>query len=281
MTPAKQKELKAEIETRNKSDDKFRRTARELTKASDLNTAAQLRLFTENFDALSAVRSQNDDLLAVLAEQRAGLARRLDEQLERRREDLLSAAEEAGRRAVRRQDYDHVDCFKITYRQTRVTLELGSEKLGAFDETDGRRVFDRVMDARSKLDGFPFSRDAFFDTMKDAISTAKAKELGRGGKIPIRKLYPLVVVERQLRDQAFIKQPTASRFSDYSICQFIYDLARFGKSGWIGSRGERICSQTPNMRTIAGRGAVALPSLDGRGPNVQNQQIAVLWIGRA
>ena len=65
-----------------------------------------------------------------------------------------------------------------------MTLELGSEKWGAIDETDGRRVFDRVMQARLELDSFPFSRDAFFDTMKDAIATARAKELARDGRVP-------------------------------------------------------------------------------------------------
>ena len=280
MTPEKRKELKAKIEARIKNDDKFRRAARAWTKANELGTVAELSLSTKSVDALRAVRSLDENLFDVLDRQRAELARRVNEQLERRREDLLSAAEAAGWRALRRHDYDHVDCFRITYRRVQVTLELGSEKWGAFEETDGRRVFDRVMEARSELDSFPFSRDEFFDTMKDAIVTAKAKELARDGKVPIRKLYPLVVVERQLRSQAFMKQPSTSRFSNYSICQFIYDLARFGKSGWLGGRGGRLCSQTPNMRTIAARGAITLPVLEGPGSTAQNQQIAVLWIDR-
>lgn len=280
MTPEERKVLKVRIEARIKNDDKFRRAVRAWTKASGPGTAAELPLFAKSVDALREVRSLDDDLLGVLDQRRAELARRVDEQLERRREDLLNAAQEAGRRALRRQDYDHVDCFRITYSRVRVTLELGSEKWGAFKETDGRVVFNRVMEARSELDSFPFSRDEFFETIKGAIGTARAKEPARDGRVPIRKLYPLVVVERQLRNQAFMKQPSASRFSDYSICQFIYDLARFGKSGWLSSHGERLCSRTPNMRTIATRGAVTLPVLDRPGTGVQSQQIAALWIDK-
>ena len=281
MTPADRRALTAEIEARIKKDDRFRRTARAWIKATDLSAAAELPLFTKSIDALRAVRSLDGNLFEVLDRQRAELARSLDEQLERRREYLLRAATETGRRALRRQDYDHVDCFRVKYKRVRVTLELGSERYVAFDETDGRRVFERITEARSELDNFPFSRDAFFKTMKDAIATARAKEIGRDGQVPIRELYPLVVVERQFRDQAFVKQPSAKRFSDYSMCQFIYDLARFGKSGWLAGRGERLCSRTPNMRTVVARRAVTLPVLEGPGSSAQGQLIAVLWIDKA
>ena len=281
MTPEERKELKVSIESRIKTDGKFRLAARAWMKGSDLSTVAELPLITKSADALRAVRFLDDELCGVLDRQRGELGRRVDEQLGRRREDLLSAAAEAGRRALRRHDYDHVDCFRVRCKGARVTLELGSEKWGTFDETDGRRVFDRVMDARSELDGFPFSRDSFFDAIKDAVRTARAKELAPDGKVPIRELYPLVVVERQLRDRAFKKQPSARHFSDYSLCQFIYDLARFGQSGWLGGRGERLCSRTPNMGTIAGRGAVTLPILEGTGSTEQSPQVAVLWIEKA
>ena len=281
MTPEERKELKAKIETRIKNDGKFRLAARAWMKGSDLGAVAELPLLAKSVDALRALRLLDDELFGILDRQRGELVRRVDEQLERRREDLLSAAGEAGRRALRRLDYDLVDCFRVRYKRARVTLELGSEKWGTFDEADGRRVFDRVMDARSELDTFPFSRDAFFDALKDATCTARAKEPARDGKVPIRELYPLVVVERQLRDRAFKKQPSARHFSDYSMCQFIYDLARFGQSGWLGGRGERLCSRTPNMGTIAGRGAVTLPMLEGTGSTERSPQIAVLWIEKA
>ena len=280
MTPAEQKELKAKIAARIKNDNKLRRAVRAWANANDVGTAAELPLLTKSVDALRAVRSLDADLFAELDTQRAELARSMEQQLERRREDLLGAAEEAGCRAIRRQDYDHVDCFRVTYRRLRVTLELGSEKWGTLDEADGRRVFDRLIEARAELDGLPFSRDEFFDIVKEAVRTARAKELARDGTVAIRQLHPLVVVERQLRDQGFMKQPSARRFSDYSMCQFIYDLARFGREGWLTGRGERLSSQTPNMGTIAARGAVTLPMLDGPGMGMQSPQIAKLWIER-
>ena len=277
MTSAERQELKTRIEARIKLDEKFRRAARAWLKAGDLGAAAEAPLVTKSVDALRTLRSRDEHVFEVLDLRRKALERSVDEQLGRRREDLLHAAQRAGCRAERRQDYDHVDCFRVDYRRTRVNLKLGSEKWGAFDETDGRRIFDRIREARTALDAVPFSRDGFFDTVQAAIRTAAAKRIGRDGKVPIRRLYPLVVIERQLGDSRFLKEPSARRFDDYSMCQFIYDLARFGASGWSTPRGERLSSQTPSMREVAADRAVTLPVLEGTRPGAQ---IAVLWIDK-
>ena len=278
MTPDARKALKAAIEARIKQDDKFRRAARAWLKANDPGAGAELPLITKSADALRAVRSHDDGLFGSLDRRRADIEGLVNVQLERRREELLHAAQKAGCPAQRRQEYDHIDCFKVMYRRARVTLQLGSEKWDTFDETDGRRVFARVQEARSALDRFPFSRDAFFDIVKSAIGIARVEALDRDGKVPIGKLHPWVALVRQSRDRAFMKQPSARRYGEYPLGQFIYDLARFGQSGWLNGRGERLSSQTPNMATIARGNTVTLPVLQGTAPGAQ---IAALWIEKA
>ena len=149
---------------------------------------------------------------------------------------------------------------------------------GKFDEADGQKVFVRIQEALSELDGSPFDRDAFFKAVKDAIRLAKVQGLDRDGKVAIRKLYPLLVLVWQSHDKAFMKRPNTRSFSEYSICQFIYDLARFGKKGWSVRNGERLASQTPNMGTIAKGEALTLPVLGDEG---QGTQLAALWIEKS
>lgn len=47
----------------------------------------------------------------------------------------------------------------------------------------------------------------------------------------------------------------------YSSAQFVFDLARYGRSSW--ACGEYVLrTQTPNMNTVAAKKAVTLPDLD-------------------
>lgn len=266
-------ELKKSVRAKIKTLDKARKAAGALTKAKNPGLTEALLLVEKTIDALRAVRL--DDLLQCLDQQRTELNRLADQALARRREELLHAAEAAGWQTRRMQDYDHVDCFRVNYKRARVTLQLGSEAWDAFGEADGQKVFVRIQEARSELDGFPFDRDAFFTMVKDAICLAKLQGLDRDGKVPIRKLYPLLVLVRQSHDEAFMKRPSIRSFREYSICQFIYDLARFGKKGWSVKAGERLASQTPNMGTIAKGEAVTLPVLGETG---HGTQVAALWI---
>jgi hypothetical protein len=269
-------ELKKSVGATIKILDKARRAAGALTKAKEPGLTEALPLVEKTIDALRAVRL--DDLLRDLDQQRAELNRLADQTLARRREGLLRAAKEAGWRTRRMQDYDNVDCFRVNYKRTRVTLQLGSETLDAFDELDGQKVFVRMQESRLKLDSFPFSREAFFKAIRDAIGSAKMQGLDRDGKVAVRKLYALFVLVRQSHDEAFMKRPSTRSLNDYSICQFIYDLARFGKSGWKVNHGERLASQTPNMGTITKGEAITLPVLGGEG---RGTQLATLWIEKA
>ena len=65
------------------------------------------------------------------------------------------------------------------------------------------------------------------------MALAKAQGQARDGKVPIRRLYPLVVLVRQIQDERFVKRPEQKSFRNYPMAQFVYDLARFGKDGWI------------------------------------------------
>lgn len=267
------KEVTKSVGEMLKTLDKARKAAGALTKSKEPGLTEALLLLEKTIEALRAVCI--DSLLRDLERQRAELSQLADQALARRREDLLHAANTAGWRARRMQDYDHVDCFRINYKQARVTLQLGSEICQTFDEIDGQKVFVRIQEARSELDRFPFSRDVFFRAVKNAIRLAKMQGLDRDGKVAIRRLYPLLVLVRQSNDEAFMKRPGTRNFREYSICHFLYDLARFGKSGWSISDGERLASQTPNMRTIAKGEALTLPVLGDEGQGIQ---LAALWI---
>lgn len=220
-----------------------------------------------------------DDWIAGLDAEQAEHARQRAAALDRRREDLARAAQEAGWTVLRRQDHDVVDCFRVEYRNERVTVRLGSERLEAFDEADGKRVVSRLRAARERLEDFPFDRSAFFQALKDAVRFALTLQRDRDGRVPIRKLYPLVVLARQGRNERFLKKPDSTTCGDYPMTQFVYDFARFGRGGWKTERGERISNQPPNMATIARRASVTLPVLDGRGAG--GAQLGSVWIERS
>jgi hypothetical protein len=265
--------LKKKVGATLKSLDKARRAVRALANAKEPILSKALLLVEKAIEALRAVSL--DDLLESLDQQSTELKQLGDRALARRREELLRSAKAAGWQARRMQDYDHVDCFRVNYNGARVTLQLGSEIWGAFDEADGHKAFVRIQEARSSLEEFPFGRDEFFSMVKDAVRLAKLQGFDRDGKVSIRKLYALLVLVRQSRDKAFMKQPSTRSFREYSVCQFIYDLARFGKKGWSVRDGERLHSQTPNMATISKGESVTLPTLGEAG---HGTQLALLWI---
>lgn len=219
-----------------------------------------------------------EDVIHILEQECANLVRHRDDASKNRREKLLQSAEEAGWTIKRLKNYDYVGCFRVNYKRERVTVQLGSERLLTFDEVDGERLFARLQSERENLDRFPFERSSFFRSVKEAISLAKAQELDRDGKVPIRKLYPLVVLVRQSRDDHFLKAPGRSAFTEYSMAQFAYDLARFGQDGW-GDRGRKLVNETPNMVTIEKGATVTLPLLDGRGS--QRHQLGMVRIMKA
>ncbi len=202
-----------------------------------------------------------------------------DEALRDRRENLLQSAQVARWPFKRLKEYDYVGGFRVNYKLERVTLVLGSELLTTFEETDGGSLFSRIQEEKSKLDEFPFARDAFIETIKTAIHIARCHGTDRNGKVPIRSLYPMIVLARQSHDRRFLKRPVARSFKDYTMAQFVYDLARFGREGWKTDTGDRLCNQGPNMASIAKGATVILPKLDGDGSG--GEQLGVVWIDRA
>lgn len=265
--------LDDEIQAIKKGVAKAKRTTDALSRAKPDDDLPLLSLIDKTIDAVREVSESG--LVETLEKRRDALKRRVEDKLAARREELHNAAGDAGWPTRRLQNYDWVDCFKVQYRLARVTLYLGSEKLDMFDETDGARLFARIRDAKEKLDGAPFARDEFFATVKNALRCARARGEDRDGKTPIRTLYLHVVLERQYRDSAFRKQPNRKKFKDYSMCQFIYDMARFGRGGWHANDHERLASQTPNMAAIGRGAALTLPNLAQGG---LGHQLASLWI---
>ena len=216
--------------------------------------------------------------LRTLSLERAELIRIREASLKDRREDLIRSAKEAGWLIKRLKDYDFACGFRVNYKMERVTLHLGSERFATFEEVDGAILFSRLQAERSKLEDFPFTRASFIELIKDSIHLARRQGKDRDGKVPIRTLYPLVVLARHSRDARFVKHPTIKFFTEYSIAQFVYDLARFGREGWETQRGERLCNQAPNMASIAKGASVTLPSLEGDGSG--GPQLGAIWVDK-
>ena len=227
--------------------------------------------------AIAALQTLIDATLPKLKQERDSLIDHRAVVFQRRRECLRRFAEEANWVVTRRESYDYVGCFKVSYRQERVTVDVGSEMHERIDEVDGSKLFKYLDQTRSDLDGINFDRELFFRTLKDAISLARIRGLDRDGKVPIRKLYPVIVLVRQSLDDRFLKLPVQKYFSEYSTAQFVYDIARFGRHSWsVGS--ERLATQPPNMDTVKRGGSMTLPWIDEH--KRRNTQIGALWITR-
>lgn len=260
-----------------KTLDRARKAVDLLVKAKDTSPVGRIAALDKAIAVLQAIEPAR--MLSVLDRERSVLVRNREVALEHRREHLTRTAKEDGWPVKRLKEYDFAGGFQVSYKLERVTLRLGSEALTTFDEPDGARLFSRIKAERSKLDGFPFARADFIESIKDAVHLARRQGKDRDGKVPIRILYPLVVVARQSRDARFIKRPITKSFTEYSMAQFVYDLARFGRDGWKTERGERLCNQAPNMASIAKGATVTLPSLDGDGSG--GPQLGAIWVDKA
>ena len=257
--------------------DRARKTVDLLVKAKDTSRAGRISALDKAIVALQEIEPAR--MLLTLNRERSVLVQSRDEVLKHRRENLARAAKEAGWPVKRLEEHDFAGGFQVSYKLEQVTLRLGSEPLTIFDEPDGTSLFSRLQEERSKLEGFPFARPDFIESIKGAVHLARWQGKDRDGKVPIRTLYPLFVLARQSRDSRFIKRPVAKTFTEYSMAQFVYDLARFGRDGWETDRGERLRNQPPNMASIAKGATVTLPSLDGDGSG--GPQLGAVWIDRA
>ena len=213
---------------------------------------------------IAALQTLTEDMLPKLKQERVSLVEHQAGVFHRRRDDLRGSAMEANWIVTRRERYDHVGCFKVSYRQERVTVEVGSEMYARIDEVDGNELFKYLEQTRKDLDGTNFDRELFFRTLKDAISLARIQGLDDKGKVPVRDLYPVIVLVRQSLDDRFLKLPIQKSFSDYSTARFVYDIARFGWQGWsVGT--ERLVSKPPNMITIREGKSMKLPWIGAHG----------------
>ena len=284
MSPKQESLLKADREQASpdaikKVLSKVGRTLTALVRESRSDSGQAFSARERTLAALRDLSTRLDDWIGHLEAEQDTQAQRREAALDRRREDLARSANEVGWSVLRKGDYDFVDCFRVDYRKHRVTVRLGSEKLDEFDEADGQRLFSRLYAAREALDSCPFERLGFLQALRDAVGLAKTLGRDRDGRVPIRKLYPLVVLARQGRNERFLKKPDSKTYIDYPMTQFVYDLARFGREGWKTERGERVSNQPPNMATIARGASVTLPVLDGRGTD--GAQLGSIWIERS
>ena len=179
------------------------------------------------------------------------------------------------------ESHDYVGCFKVSYNQEHVIVEVGSETHCKFDEIDGTKLFAFLKDARAALDAVHFDPKVFFGVMKQAISWAKAQGLrahGRPEVVPIRKLYPVIVLVRQSKDDNFFQRPTQRKFSDYSTAQFVYDLARFNRQVWQPET-ESLNFHPPNMIAIERGDYFELPRFGGGGHIIQIDAVEIARTG--
>lgn len=250
------------------------RAKRALVPTMKTMTPNQAMSITSVDKAITALRPLGK-IFSDLEQHRIDLDREHQATLANRREDLLKTARDAQWSVARRASYDFIGCFRVNYRNDRVTLRIGSEELTRFDEADGKNLFSRLVKEKEALDAFPFARSEFFRSIRGSIDLARSQNRDRDGKVPIRQLYPLVVLTRHSLDNVFIKRPLQKFFTEYSMAQFVYDLARFGKVGWEEG-GYRLRARTPNMDSS--EQSVTLPLLDRAGSD--GQLIDVIWIDR-
>jgi hypothetical protein len=217
------------------------------------------------------------DLIASLEGQLNQINQKISVALENRREDLLIAAKDAGTPFKRFSDFDRIGPFKLTYKGRRVRVELGSETICQLEETEGRKIFNILMQEMENLERTPFNREEFFNTIKEAYNLARIRDEVRDLWAPIRTLYIYVALLRNLQFGDFVKRPEPKKFRDYPTAQFVYDLARFGRKEWSFG-GEVLQTQTPNMATSTVGKTVTLPDLESM--TVQGHQFAVLRVSK-
>ncbi|MGB9616796.1 MAG: hypothetical protein ACPL7J_05690 [Desulfomonilaceae bacterium] len=240
---------------------------------SDFEKVEQLK------KALQEVRNVSIEELSSYLEQTLQQTQEvINRSLEERRETLLLSAREENLQCKRFGDYDRVDIFKVSYKGKKVRLEVGSESVCDFEESDGAKVLARIQEERRKLEESPFSRERFFQILQYAWLVAQREKKDTDGWAPVRLLHAYVAMLRNLDSDKFLKDPSPKKAQPYSTAQFVFDLARFGRHGW--TCGEYVLrSQTPNMNTVAAKKALTLPDLeavDRLGP-----QLAVLKIKKA
>jgi hypothetical protein len=213
-------------------------------------------------EAIAAAKAFNpDELEATLEQEAEDVRKKLEDAIEHRRESLLGAAREANVSQKRFGEFDRVSFFKVSYRGKKVLFEIGSERVAECEATDGTQVLAAIQQQQAALEAQPFSRDEFFRSVRDAIRLARERGKDRDGWVPVRLVYVYVVLLRNLQFEDFMNKPSSRSFRDYSSAQFVFDLARFGKTDW-SCGDETLRGETPNMATVSAGKSLTLPNLD-------------------
>lgn len=234
-------------------------TIKKLVKSRVHSSHHQIDLFKKALneaDALSFTELSNCLRVLIEAEQA-----NIDESLGQRRETLPAQSRNAGLSVKRFADFDRIDIFKASYKGKKIRLEIGSEPVAEFDEFDGTKVLERIQDERIKLDNSPLKRERFFRFLQYSYFLGQWG-VGSGDQwVPIRTVYSHLALLRHLDSDGFMKVSSQKNFNSYTTAQFVFDLARFGRTGWACENWV-VRSQTPNMSTVAAKKAVTLPDLD-------------------
>ncbi len=257
----------AELKDHVKQFEKAVEALRKADKASG-SEAERLALIEAARAALGTV-----DLSATqqfLSDAEGEMRRRVQEQLSQRRQGLDTKARELGLVHRRLSDVDKVGAFTLKYSNRKVRIFVGDEELTSFEEVDGTKVVERVVEETVRLDAMLLPRDRFFRVLKTAIAAAKVNGKVSEGRIKVRDLFPYVAATRQLASDSFRKKPSAKSFIDYSLAMLAYELHRFGASdqGWTCGT-ERLANQGPAMATQ--HEALVLPDASGN-------PVQVLWL---
>lgn len=262
-----------EMDTFAKDLNRLNLTIKKLGTAKVLSDYDKIVILQKAHDQAQAVSfgELSSEVAKLIEETQA----RIDAALEKRRETLLTEARNSGLVAKRFGDYDRIDVFKVSYKGKKIRLEVGSELVEEFVESDGSKALQRIQNERGKLDETPFKRERFFKLLHYSCFLSQ-RELGAADQwVPVRTVYAYLTLLRNLDSASFVKAPSQKNFSPYSTAQFVFDLARFGQSGWT-CENYVVRSQTPNMSTVAAKKAVTLPDLIS--PDKLGPQLAVLKI---
>ena len=258
---------------------------KQLDKARRCLTAVQKALGKGAVETLTAVESAVAVMrtikigphLHALEQIQGELKQQLEDLLQERREKLIHSARNAGWSVNRLRDEDRIGCFKLEYRRLQVVVNVGSETLCKFQEADGEQVFNKLKGLLEGLQSFPFTRESFFQSVKDGLRFAEVRGV-RGdndGHVFVRELYPMIVLGRVLRDPTFTKRPNFSKVEEYSLVQFIFDFARFGEEGWSMPNDQRLSAPTPNSEQVARGNTITLPQLGHDGRSVQVGRLGI------
>lgn len=187
------------------------------------------------------------EVRANIEREAKGERERNEANLGNRREKLLQAATAARMAVQQGSQFDLIDIFQVQYEGTAVVVKLGGVPFQRIAETDGEQVFAKLKQLRTGLDQVPFQREGFFKLLKRAHAICRHAQSGGDDFVPVRDLHREMVFERARNSDRFRKTGEAKSIEDYSLPQFIYDLARLIRDGAVVGE-ERILTQTPAMR---------------------------------